>query len=138
MTSNDPLTLITAVVVPKSEGSLTLSLLRRAEHSLIPKIEDTISSPMNGILKLDNNLSETLTPFLILQPGLHLPVPSSNLSVIGLLLGDGTDADKGAYIRKNLFTVSHPVRTAKMSSESGAIGVTYTYSRLKVKVIHKC
>ncbi|THU99885.1 hypothetical protein K435DRAFT_475280 [Dendrothele bispora CBS 962.96] len=45
-----------------------------------------------------------------------------NLSVIGLLLGDGTDADRCAYIRKNLITVYHPVRTAEAGSESDADG----------------
>ncbi|THU82680.1 hypothetical protein K435DRAFT_971857 [Dendrothele bispora CBS 962.96] len=34
------------------EGSLPLSLWRKAESSPIPNIEDTISSPMNAIPKL--------------------------------------------------------------------------------------
>ncbi|THU95417.1 hypothetical protein K435DRAFT_966445 [Dendrothele bispora CBS 962.96] len=66
MTSNDPpnLKLITAVDVPKSGGEVahTLSLLPWAEPSPIPNTEDTVSSLMNEILKLYNNLSETSTP----------------------------------------------------------------------------
>ncbi|THU92053.1 hypothetical protein K435DRAFT_967856 [Dendrothele bispora CBS 962.96] len=51
-------------VVPKSGGEVahTLSLLPWAEPSPIPNIKDTVSLPMNEILKLYNNLSEMSTP----------------------------------------------------------------------------
>ncbi|THU95429.1 hypothetical protein K435DRAFT_859565 [Dendrothele bispora CBS 962.96] len=105
------------------EGSFTLSLLPKAEPSPIPNIRDTVFSLMNEILKLSNNLSETLMPSFLKATAWTSPsLPSSNRSMIRLLLGDRTDADREAYNRKNLITVYHSLGTAKMRSESDADG----------------
>ncbi|THU96482.1 hypothetical protein K435DRAFT_858508 [Dendrothele bispora CBS 962.96] len=125
----------TAAVVPKSGVPHSLGSVKGGTSSSISNIEDTVSSSMNGILKL-YNLSETLIPFLTLRPELHLPLPSLNLSIIKLLLRDEAATDRSAYIRKNLITVYHPVGTAKMSYDLDEMGVID--SRLRVKIIHRC
>ncbi|THU99889.1 hypothetical protein K435DRAFT_837527 [Dendrothele bispora CBS 962.96] len=115
---------LTQRLMTRSSGP-SLSLLPKAEPLPISNIKDTVSALMNGISKQNKYLSETSTAsFLSYSLGFIFPFrpPSSNLSVIWLLLGDGADANREAYIRKNLITVYHPAGTAKMSSGSDTDG----------------
>ncbi|THU88010.1 hypothetical protein K435DRAFT_866714 [Dendrothele bispora CBS 962.96] len=61
---------------PQSPSGSPLSLLRKAELSTIPNIEDTVSRLMNRIIKLYNNLSEKLTPFFLSPTAWTSPSPS--------------------------------------------------------------
>ncbi|KAK7438863.1 hypothetical protein VKT23_017789 [Stygiomarasmius scandens] len=123
------MTVIAAVVSPKSRGSLTLNSAKGGTFTH-PNIDYALLSDDFDIQALQQALRDAdtfLNASSWTQPEPYIIEPFGDWAVAR----DGTDADREAYIRANAITVYHPVGTTKMGSGSAATDVTD--SRLRVR-----
>ncbi|KAK7459558.1 hypothetical protein VKT23_009540 [Stygiomarasmius scandens] len=124
--SGNYMTLLTAVVSPKSSGQLTLDSATGATFT-DPIIDYQLFSNDFDVRAMVQTLKDSET-FLSTEPW------TENGFIIGPYgdLADATtDEKKIEYIRNNGMTVYHPVGTAKMGKDGDEMAVTD--SRLRVK-----